>query len=93
MLQIKKNRKVSSFKENVLSVVKRIQKGSTLSYKEVSELAGSPKAYRVVGNILKANQDHDIPCHRVINSNGTLGKYNGLKGKSKKEILLKENAI
>lgn len=78
------------FKEKVLEVVKSIPEGTTLSYKEVAMRAGNPKAYRVVGTILKQNQNKNIPCHRVIKSDGSLGQYNGLRGASKKEILKRE---
>lgn len=78
-----------SFKEKVLSIVKKIPKGKTLSYKEVAEKAGNPKASRVVGNIMAWNTDNSIPCHRVINSSGKIGGYNGLRGK-KLELLRSE---
>lgn len=81
-----------SFKQQVLKVVRGIPEGQTLSYKEVAKRAGSPKAYRVVGNIMKANYDPSIPCHRVIKSSGELGQYN--RGdKMKEQKLRKEGAI
>lgn len=81
-----------SFKERVFLVVKKIPEGKTLSYKEVAQKAGSPKAFRAVGNILNKNYDSTIPCHRVIRSDGETGDYN--RGKEKKIILLKkEKAI
>lgn len=79
----------SSFRARVYKVVSLIPKGKTLSYKEVAERAGSPKACRAVGNILNKNYDPKIPCHRVIKSSGTTGGYNRGKGK-KEEILEKE---
>ncbi len=54
-------------------MVKKIPKGRVLTYKEVAKLAGSPLAYRAVGNILNKNYDPNIPCHRVIKSSGALG--------------------
>lgn len=75
------------FKDRVLNVVLKIPKGKTLSYKEVAEKAGSPKAFRAVGNILNKNYDPKIPCHRVIRSNGQTGGYN--RGSKEKEKLLK----
>jgi methylated-DNA-[protein]-cysteine S-methyltransferase len=81
-----------TFKEKVFNVVKKIPKGSVLTYKQVAEKAGSPKAYRAVGNILSNNYDPAIPCHRIIKSNGKLGEYN--RGtRKKKEILKKEGLI
>ncbi|MDI6602850.1 MAG: MGMT family protein [Patescibacteria group bacterium] len=63
-----------SFKK-VLNVVRKIPKGKTMSYKVVAELAGKPKAWRAVGNILNKNQDPKIPCYQVIKSNGRVGGY------------------
>lgn len=82
----------NSFKERVYEVVKSIPKGKTLSYREVAIKAGSPNAFRAVGNILNKNYDPRIPCHRVIKSSGEIGGYN--KGpKNKKKILLKEGFL
>lgn len=81
-----------TFTEKVLSVVSRIPKGKTLSYKQVAEKAGSPGAFRAVGSILKQNYDPRVPCHRVIKSNGEIGEYN--RGKENKLIILrKEGAL
>lgn len=82
----------ASFMEKIFAVVRKIPKGETLSYKRVAELAGHPKAFRAVGNILNKNYNPKIPCHRVIRSNGKSGGYNRGAGK-KEEILKKEKAI
>lgn len=81
-----------NFTEKVLKVVQSIPKGSVLSYKEVAQRAGSPQAYRAVGSILKKNYRSDVPCHRVIRSNGEPGLYN--RGAREKIIILrKEGAL
>ena len=81
-----------SFREKVFDIVKKIPKGSVLSYGEVAKRAGNPKAARAVGAILKTNYSPDIPCHRVVRSNGKLGGYN--RGAKKKRLILKrEGAI
>ncbi len=83
---------MTSFQGKVFEVVKNILKGKVLTYKEVAELAGRPKAWRAVGNILNKNKDPKIPCHRVIRSNGKIGGYN--RGSKKKlKLLKKEGAI
>jgi O-6-methylguanine DNA methyltransferase len=79
-----------SFKEKVLEVVSKIKDGEVLTYKEVASRAGNPKAFRAVGTIMGHNQDKSIPCHRVVKSDGSIGMYNGLRGKSKQAILEKE---
>ncbi|OGD25198.1 6-O-methylguanine DNA methyltransferase [Candidatus Azambacteria bacterium RIFCSPHIGHO2_01_FULL_40_24] len=64
-----------TFQQQVYAVVKKIPKGKTLTYKEVAMQVGKPKAYRAVGNILNKNRDPEVPCHRVIRSDGKLGGY------------------
>ena len=80
------------FKERVLKVVRAIPKGKTLSYGEVAVLAGSLRAYRAVGTILKGNHDPKIPCHRVIRSDGSVGNYNGGTWR-KRKLLIQEGSI
>lgn len=65
-----------TFSEKVLRVVREIAYGKTLTYREVATQAGSPTASRAVGNILNKNYNPDIPCHRVVRSDGTPGGYN-----------------
>ncbi|MFA5355681.1 MAG: MGMT family protein [Candidatus Paceibacterota bacterium] len=78
------------FKEKVLKVVRKIPKGKVLTYKEVAVLCGSVRAYRAVGNVLNKNNDPEIPCHRVVRSDG-LGGYN--RGRDKKRSLLKSEGV
>ncbi len=67
-----------NFKEMVFAIVQKIPKGKVLTYKQVAEKAGNGNASRAVGSILKNNADKNIPCHRVIRSDGKVGDYNGL---------------
>lgn len=81
-----------SFTDLVRDVVAAIPSGSTMTYAQVAKAAGRPRAYRAVGNILNKNFDPDIPCHRVIRSDGRTGGYN--RGSDKKlKLLLAERAI
>ena len=77
----------SDFKKMVFEAVKKIPKGKTATYKEVAVLAGKPRAWRAVGNILNKNFNPEIPCHRVIRSDGKSGGYNC--GAMKKKFLLR----
>jgi len=78
-----------TFSEKVRRVVKKIPRGKTLTYKEVARLAGSPGASRAVGNVLSKNYDPEVPCHRVIRSDGAIGGYN--RGQEQKIKLLRLN--
>ena len=89
---MKKTKQLTPFTLAVLSVVARIPKGETMSYKQVAKAAGRPGAARAVGSIMKHNADPSIPCHRVIKSDGSVGGYNGLRGR-KQEILEREGAL
>jgi len=82
-----------TFKEKVYAVVAKIPRGKTLTYQEVARRAGSPHAYRAVGNITNKNPDtKKVPCHRVVRSDGDPGGY--ARGRAKKiAILRREGAI
>jgi methylated-DNA-[protein]-cysteine S-methyltransferase len=88
---------MKSFKEKVYDVVAKIPRGKTMSYKEVAWRAGSPNAYRAVGNIMNKNPDTKrVPCHRVVPASfvrdGDPGGY--ARGRAAKiAILKKEGAI
>ena len=80
------------FRDKVLNIVKVIPRGKVLTYKEVAKLAGSPRAFRAVGNVLNKNPDpKNIPCHRVIKSNGQAGGYK--YGTKQKLSLLKREGV
>jgi methylated-DNA-[protein]-cysteine S-methyltransferase len=62
-----------------------------MTYKMVATAAGNPRAWRAVGNILNKNRNPEIPCHRVIKSDGKTGGYR--YGKNKKASLLKKEGV
>jgi methylated-DNA-[protein]-cysteine S-methyltransferase len=78
----------SSFQEEVWKLLLKIPFGRTVSYKFIAQKLGDENNMRAVG---KANGSNPIPiiipCHRVINSDGSLGGYSG--GAGIKEKLLK----
>lgn len=84
---------MKTFAERVYDVVRKIPKGKTLTYGQVAIAIGSPGAARAVGNALNKNRDlKNIPCHRVIRSDGSTGGY-AFGTKKKIAILKKEGAI
>lgn len=82
---------MTSFKEKVYKIVKKIPKGKVLTYKEVAQKADFPNSWQVVGQILSQNYDPKIPCHRVIRSDGKPGGYN--RGEENKIKLLKKEGF
>lgn len=81
----------TNFKDKVYSVVKKIPKGKVKTYKIVAKFAGKPKAWRAAGNILNKNTNSNIPCHRVIRSDGKIGGYR--YGVKRKIALLKKEGL
>ena len=62
--------------------------GETVSYGELAEMAGRPRAARFVGNVMARNPIPIlIPCHRVVAAGGRLGGY-GATGTDSKRWLL-----
>lgn len=77
----------SPFQKIVWEELQKIPVGETRSYSEIAAAVGRPTAFRAVAQANGANQlAIIIPCHRVININGTLGGYGG--GVARKQWLL-----
>jgi methylated-DNA-[protein]-cysteine S-methyltransferase len=75
------------FRRSVLAHLSGIGYGRTASYAQVAAAAGSPKAVRAAGTACATNPlPVIVPCHRVIRSDGSLGRYVG--GPEAKQSLL-----
>ncbi len=66
----------TDFEKKVWDSLKEIPPGETRTYKWVAERTGNPAAVRAVGRALSKNPvPIVIPCHRVIESDGSIGGY------------------
>lgn len=81
--------KLSEFARRVLAAVRRIPPGRIATYGDIAALAGSPRAHRAVGSILRECRDPGTPCHRVIAAGGALGGF-GRDLQLKRELLRAE---
>ena len=82
--------KGTKFQIKVWNELKNIPKGEVRTYKAI----GKPNSIRAVANACGKNpKPVEIPCHRVVRSNGYLGGYSGKGGLSKKLELLKKEGI
>ena len=87
---ILKNIKGTDFQILVWKEILKIPYGETRTYKEIAQAIGRPNSSRAVANACGKNPyAPDIPCHRVIRSDGKLGGYSGVGGVKMKEKLLK----
>lgn len=83
--------KRKSFNERCYALLKRVPRGKVTTYKALATAMKS-KAYRAVGNAMNKNPHApEVPCHRVISSDGKIGGF--ALGQRKKISMLKEEGI
>lgn len=81
--------KGTEFQLKVWNEIKKIPKGNVKTYKEIAEIIGNPNSARAVANACGKNPFLiEIPCHRVVRSDGGLGGYSGKGGVDMKKNLL-----
>ena len=68
---------MTTFRRRVIAAVRRIPPGRVATYGDIAALAGQPRAWRAVGNIMRDGAEPGAPCHRVIGASGALGGYGG----------------
>ena len=87
--------KGTKFQVKVWRYLEKIPVGNIKTYSEVAKAIGKPLAVRAVANAIAKNPyPTQIPCHRIIRSNGSLGGYSAKGGlKTKKKLLKKEGII
>lgn len=88
--RVKTSREISEFQRRVYLALLDVPRGETISYKQLSERIGCRSA-QAIGQALKRNPfAPDVPCHRVIASDGSLG---GFHGQREGEMLEKKRAL
>ncbi|MBO9662755.1 bifunctional DNA-binding transcriptional regulator/O6-methylguanine-DNA methyltransferase Ada [Dokdonella sp.] len=81
----------TAFQERVWQALREIPPGTTVSYAQIAERIGAPKAVRAVAQACGANHlAVAIPCHRVVRRDGDLAGYRW--GVERKRALLRREA-
>jgi AraC family transcriptional regulator of adaptative response/methylated-DNA-[protein]-cysteine methyltransferase len=81
----------TAFQQRVWQALREIPAGSTVSYTDIANRIGSPKAVRAVAGACAANAlAVAIPCHRVVKRDGALSGYRW--GVERKRTLLEREA-
>ncbi len=79
------------FQKTVWKALLAIPSGETRTYTWVAEKIGRPQSVRAVANAIGANPlAPEVPCHRVLRKDGSLGGYSGQGGIQQKERLLQQ---
>lgn len=83
----------TAFQERVWQALREVPAGSRVSYTEIAERIGAPKAVRAVAMACAANRIAvAIPCHRVVRRDGDLSGYRwGVARKA--QLLKRETAL
>jgi O-6-methylguanine DNA methyltransferase len=93
-MKLNEKARLTDFELAVLKAALQIPFGETRTYAWIARHIGKPKAVRAVGSALRKNPwPIIIPCHRVIKSDGSLGKYAGKDTGRKKELIGLERTI
>lgn len=84
---------IINLREKVYAKLKGVPKGKVTTYKDLAQATGT-KAYRAIGSFMKINHNpREIPCYKVIKSDGSIGEYSAPRGVGKKISLLKQEGI
>ena len=68
----------AGFRRKVLDHLGRVPYGRVVTYQDLAEKAGSPRAFRAVGSTMATNPIPIVlPCHWVLRTGGALGGYGG----------------
>ena len=85
---------LTELQKSVYSATAKIPYGKLSSYKKIAEVINRPNAYRFTGTTLAKNPFPVlIPCHRVIRSNNTIGRFAGGKNLKIKRIELEKEIV
>lgn len=81
----------TAFQQRVWQALQAVPAGETLSYSQLAQRIGAPRASRAVAAACAANQLAVlIPCHRVVRLDGDLGGYRW--GVERKQTLLQRES-
>jgi O-6-methylguanine DNA methyltransferase len=81
----------SPFQQRTWAELRALSTGATVTYQELAQRVGRPRAQRAVGTANGANRIAVvIPCHRVVRKSGETGNYGG--GRWRKSWLLAHEA-
>jgi AraC family transcriptional regulator, regulatory protein of adaptative response / methylated-DNA-[protein]-cysteine methyltransferase len=84
--------RATAFQRQVWTYLQSIPFGQTRSYSEVAKAIGQPKACRAVARACATNPVAiEIPCHRIVREDGTMGGYRW--GLQRKKALLQIEGI
>lgn len=84
----------TEFQKMIWNALLDIPRGQVVTYSELARAVGRPLSVRAAANAVGKNPfAPDVPCHRVIRSDGGLGGYSAVGGVDTKRALLKSEGV
>ena len=82
------------FQQKVWAALRTIPRGEVRTYTDIAVQIGHPSSARAVANACGKNPyAPEVPCHRVIRSDGSIGGYSAEGGSKKKRAMLREEGV
>lgn len=88
-------RDLEEFQDRVYWLVRQIPRGRVATYGQIALYAGSPRAARAVGNLMRSSLDRgvELPWHRVINARGGISGRGDLARESEQKRRLRREGV
>ena len=95
--RVKEDKTITEFQRKVYLALLKVPRGETISYGELAKRIGC-KSAQAVGQALKKNPfAPDVPCHRVIAKDGSIGGFHGQRDgemiEKKRRLLMEEASL
>ena len=95
--RVKEDKTITEFQRKVYLELLKVPRGETISYGELAKRIGC-KSAQAVGQALKKNPfAPDVPCHRVIAKDGSIGGFHGQREgemiEKKRRLLMEEASL
>lgn len=73
-------------------LVRRVPRGSVVTYGQVATMLGAPRSARAVGGAMRRCPD-DVPWHRVVNAQGGISRRRRLGSVLTQRIRLEQEGV
>ena len=85
---------MTPFARSVLAACRKIPFGTTCTYAQLAKKANKPNAIRAAATVMAKNPiPLIIPCHRIIRSDGSIGRFSAQGGTDLKKKLIEMEAV
>ncbi len=83
------------FSDRVYWIVSQVPRGCVATYGQIATYAGSPRAARAVGNLMRRSLELErpIPWHRIINASGGISSKGDVERAELQRRLLEDEGI